>query len=56
MLLPLELKKSPTTTLVSRGSGYEYEHDDGDKMPEFNAETARLRPKPEELSIMLASK
>ena len=38
------------------GAGYANAQDAGDAMPELSAETARLRPNPEELSIPWSSR
>ena len=50
-MLPLVPAKSALFAPVSKGSGYEYVQDDGDKTPELSAVTERLRPKPDELSL-----
>ena len=49
--LPLELYAAPAFVSDTTGSGYEYWHEDGEWMPELNAEAVWLRPHPDELSV-----
>jgi hypothetical protein len=51
LVLPLVTIEAAMFAPVSKGSGYEYVQDDGDKTPELSAVTERLRPKPDELSL-----
>jgi hypothetical protein len=56
LVLPLAVNREAATMPATAGAGYSNMHDAGDTMPELNAETARLRPNPEELSIPWSSK